>query len=88
MKDKHDGKTERPSITNAYADIQAIETFQMSLKDYASLHRWDKLALRYYLILKDHYQDEALRSPEEESIDDDLPWERMPIDGGQNTVDN
>jgi len=43
-----------------YADIQVIDAFGIDLFTYLKLHRWDRLALRYYLIMKGHYEHKAL----------------------------
>jgi hypothetical protein len=47
-------------ITGFFADIQTMETFHLTAQDYFSMHRWDRNALKYYSLLKNHYEKKAM----------------------------
>ena len=49
----------RKDVTATYADIQTLHELSMDPFSWARLHRWDRLLLRYYLLVKYHYEAEA-----------------------------
>ena len=54
-------------VKELYADVQVIDSFRIDLFTYSKLHRWDKLALRYYLIMKGYYERKAMDKSKQEA---------------------
>jgi len=48
------------TVKELYADIQVVDSFRIDIFTYSKLHRWDKKALQYYLIMKGHYERKAM----------------------------
>ena len=48
------------SVEALYADIQVIDSFRIDIFTYSRLHRWDRKALHYYLVMKGHYERKAM----------------------------
>jgi hypothetical protein len=55
------------TVTLFYSDIQIMDLMRISPSEWAGLHRWDKLALRYYLIAKGYREKKAMDKMKEES---------------------
>ena len=58
LEKRHPKKQE--TITGLYADLQSADTFGIDLGTLATLHRWDRLALRYYLTMRGYYEWKAV----------------------------
>jgi hypothetical protein len=71
------------SVTLFYSDLQIMDLLRISPSEWAGLHRWDKLALRYYLIAKGYREKKAMDKMKEESerkarFNSSLPKQRTP----------
>jgi len=60
-------KKKGQAVTTLYNDIQTMENFKFSPAEFVKLHRWDRLLLRYYTILKNYYEEEAAEKAKEEA---------------------
>ena len=47
--------------------MQISDTFRIDPFSFARLHRWDKLALNYYFIMKNHYERKAMEKGKREA---------------------
>ena len=69
---KHFSKTGKGKreITELYGDIQTIDNLHLDPIQYFSMHRWDRLVLKYYLLVKmyneEKYLEESQKKVEQE----------------------
>ena len=54
-------------VTFFYSDLQVMDMMGVSPAEWDDLHRWDKLALRYYLIAKAYKEKQAMEKARAES---------------------
>lgn len=59
----------RDRVEELYADIQIIDELGIDPFTWFGLHRWDKLALRYYLIMKNYYERKAIDDAKKKGSD-------------------
>ena len=68
----------REKVEDLYADIQDIDEFGIDPIRWARLHRWDRLALRYYLIMKNYYNRMAYKKNQRKEEQDRKFYESLP----------
>jgi len=55
------------TVTLFYSDLQVMDIMRLSPFEWANLHRWDKAALKYYLIVKGYKERQAIKKMEQEA---------------------
>jgi len=70
LKKKEDEK-ESKSVALAYTDFQVMELLHVLPDEYFALHRWDRVALKYYFVMKGYYdwKDDKFRDQERKKAD-------------------